>query len=223
MYEYTFAAGNMLAEEETFVQKFLAMSTICRYPAGHMLIRQGERIERLYVALEGTIECSCYSENGQKKIFSLNRGRWFFGASALDGNRHTMNYQCLTPVTAAVMLPEKINQWDEQMLLSLARIQKNKERMFNRQLQSRAFQSVEERVLCLLRDLEHTDEESQQRITHQTIAEIVGATRVQVTNILKKYAEQGLISVAEDHSIVLTEKAGREHDERYSGHLPPWR
>lgn len=206
-YTPTFIIGDMLAGNEQFVQSFVELSTVHEYRPGHTIVRQGEKIEKLFLVLNGTVEGSFYSENGQKKIIMLNKGRWFFGASAFDGNRNTMNYTCLTPVITAAMDPKNIDKWDSDMLLTLAKLQKQKERILNRQLKLRAFNSVDERVLCVLRDLAHTGRRAgEDRITHQMIAEIVGATRVQVTNCLKKYSELGMVSSDDKGNIFLTDK-----------------
>jgi hypothetical protein len=59
------------------------------------------------------------------------------------------------------------------MLLALAKLQKKKERILNRQLQMRAFCSAEDRILCVLKDSGlWVPEPGAGHITHQTIAEI---------------------------------------------------
>lgn len=211
-YEPTFVIGDMLNGEERFAESFISMSVLREYTSGHILVRQGEQIRNLFLILNGTVECSFFSESGQKKIITLNKGRWFFGASSIDNNPYTMNYICLTQVRAAVMPPSRICDWASSMLLTLAKLQKNKERILNRQLQLRAFNSADERVLSVLCDLAHVNSVARSencnvgRITQQTLSEIVGATRVQVSKALKKYADMGLIIVDGKNNIFLTDK-----------------
>lgn len=211
-YEPTFVIGDMLSGEEEFIRSFAGMAEEREFPAGCSIVRQGEPIQNLYIILSGMIECSFFAENGRKKIITINNGRWFFGASSMDGNRNTMNYQCITRVIAAVMPPETVDCWDGRMLLALARIQKRKERILNRQLRARAFASVNERVLCVLRDMAHARIDV--NITQQTISELVGATRVQVCKSLKLFTDEGYIT-SEDGVMKLTGKcleAGYERE-----------
>ena len=125
-YEPTFILGSLLPEDDPFVTGFLRMSVQREYPAGHVLVRQGEPFQNLLLILSGAVETSFFSETGRKKILTINRGICFFGASAIDGSLHTMNYACLTPTTVAVMDPERLRDWDGQMLLALAKLQKKK-------------------------------------------------------------------------------------------------
>ena len=104
-YEPTFVIGDMLSGEEEFIRSFAGMAEERGFPAGSSIVRQGEPIQNLYTILSGMIECSFFAENGRKKIITINNGRWFFDASTMDGNRNTMNYQCITRVIAAVMPP----------------------------------------------------------------------------------------------------------------------
>ena len=101
-----------------------------------------------------------------------------------------MTYTCLTKVHAAQVQPEALQNWDKYMLLTLAKLQKQKERYFDRQLQMRAYYTADERVMCVLKDLSYANENRPKDgylltgiITYQMIGELIGSTRVQVSNI----------------------------------------
>ena len=66
-YESTYIIGDMLAGEQAFIEQILSVSPVREYDAGHILLFQGNPFRNLYLVLDGIIECSFYSEQGQKR------------------------------------------------------------------------------------------------------------------------------------------------------------
>jgi len=216
-YEATFILGNMLNKEADFTDAFCKLAAIRNYPSGYCLIEQGANSNRLIVLLKGIVECNFISEHGNKKTIYIHTGNCFIGASALEGKASQTGYTCLTEVCVATMPVHEISKWNSQMLLSLARLQKQRERTLSRQLLMRTYNSTEERIMTVLEDAKMAKtsavsniEFPQDMITLQTLSDIVGATKVQVNKIIQNKLNDKSIGIDCQRNFYLLDRHGSD-------------
>ena len=198
-YESAFVIGDMLDGDNELVKAILRSHPVRTYSAGYRFLVQGEPQENLYLILEGVVECSFISSRGYKKLLSIHVGRWIFGVSSIDGNPNTMTFICRTEVSAVCIPPEEVRNWTFDMLLSFAKQQKLKERFFYRQIDMRA-RSLECRIVKLFDDLKYVSHSLPKdgrlflgNISYQFISDMLGATKVQVSNTMQKLINTGLL------------------------------
>ncbi|NLI92922.1 MAG: Crp/Fnr family transcriptional regulator [Peptococcaceae bacterium] len=142
------------------------------------------------------------TEDGQKKIFNIFEPRIMFGESNLVGFPNLLTFTCLTPVKVVAIRKQDIYNWDKQMLFTIIHILLCKLRTVGNQLTNQIFDNVEDRIENLLFELAKLYGKSHSEsltievpITHQVIADIVGTSRVRVSQSIAKMTREGKLSM----------------------------
>lgn len=187
---------------DKIVEKILTSCPIRSFSKGEFVYRQGEKKDVCFLLLKGRVEISSENEDGHRKVFSIREPRCFIGITTLDGSSSLVNALCLEAVTVAVISITDINKFDRETLLYLlfSLIQMNKQ--LTSQLNGQTFDDVENRVENLLVTLSATlgkhDADSvvvTVPLTHQLISEIVGSSRVRVSQILGELNKSGKLVI----------------------------
>jgi CRP/FNR family cyclic AMP-dependent transcriptional regulator len=192
-------------EKEEFVQKVLQNCPVKCFQKGEVLYRQGEDNDIFYLLLEGKVESYYINRDGRKKTIGICEPRMLIGEFVFDRYPNLLTGVCLTKCKAAVIRRQDAFHWDEDMLRDVANSLCWKLRTVIGQLADQTFDDVEERIENLLIGLtsmhgKTTPEGSLVEIplTHQMIADIVGSSRVRVTQALTKMTKEKKISISKD-------------------------
>ncbi|QTA78021.1 Transcriptional regulator, Crp-type [Desulfonema limicola] len=186
-------------DELKILQKVAVLKT---FPKNTILFSEGDPSDSFYVVNKGKVNVGINDEEGREIILSmLGPGEYFGEMALLDGE----------PRCAFVMTKEKtqlfiISKKDFQtMLISNPEIMFNllkglqkRLREANRKIESLALMNVFGRVARLLTQLAGSKEEEiviTDKLTHQDIANMVGASREMVSRVLKDLANKGYISI----------------------------
>lgn len=151
----------------------------------------------------GIVRTLTFSEDGTP----ITLGLWGPGDIAGRVLSKADHYQieCLTSVEATMLPADRWNQASEAMILHIQRFQD-----FLEILHCRSVDASLWRLLTWLANRFGREIDQGQlielRLTHQEISELIGATRVTVTRLLKEFEQRGIIQRQPHHFIVLHEQ-----------------
>ena len=184
----------------------LAMRGILHsYPKKAVLINEGDSGDSLFVLLKGNVKVFSMDENGREITFGHIRAGDYFGEMSLDGGPRSASVMTLEPSTCAVLsraqLSEHLAQTPEFAISLVVQVIR-RARAATDAARSLALLDVYGRLIAVLeeRDGVTVHEGSAgitlEPITHQDIANRVGASREMVSRLLKdlekgNYIEMG--------------------------------
>ena len=173
------------------------------YPTNSILINEGDNTDSLYVMLDGEVKVFASDENGKEVILNiLGPGEYFGELALVDDEPRSASVKTMQP--SKVMMIAKhdfkkvlADQPDIafNMIQSLAR----QVRDLTNNVKSLALMDVYGRVahtlLEMAKELDDGSMVIEQKLTHQDIADMVGASREMVSRILKDLVNGGYISI----------------------------
>ena len=182
------------------------------YPANTILINEGDQTDSLYVILDGEVKVYASDEAGKEVILNILRPGEYFGELALvDDAPRSASVMTLSAVK--VMMISKADfktclARSDEMAFNLIRSLTKQVRALTDSVKILALLDVYGRVAHTLIELA-TEKNGklviEQKLTHQEIANMVGASREMVSRILKDLATGGYITV-DKKSITINEK-----------------
>lgn len=182
------------------------------YPANSILINEGDQTESLYVILEGEVKCYCSDEQGKEVILNiLGPGEYFGELSLVDDEPRSASVMTLKPTKAMIISKQSFKQCladNSELAFNLIRNLTRQVRGLTDSVKNLALMDVYGRVARTLLDLAHEVDGKQvieQKLTHQDIANMVGASREMVSRILKDLSRGGYITI-DKKSITINEK-----------------
>lgn len=186
--------------------------TVRSYPANAILISEGDLTDSLYVLLEGQVKVFASDESGREVILGiLGPGEYFGELSLVDDAPRSASVMTMGPVKLMMITKSGFKQClaeNPDMAFNLIRALTREVRALTDSIKSLALMDVYGRVAHTLLDLAVEKNGKlvvEQRLTHQEIANMVGASREMVSRILKDLSTGNYISV--DHrSITINEK-----------------
>ncbi|WP_258360742.1 Crp/Fnr family transcriptional regulator [Moorella sulfitireducens] len=212
---------------EDVIEDYISKSSVLKdFEKGTTLYCQGEEGTYVYLLLHGRIEISLTSEEGRKRIVSVHEPKCFIGETVLDGSPYTTTATCLTPVKVRIFrVSDLLLLINEQPAIMKAIINNMcfKMRSAIWQLGEQSFGEVKDRVNDLLFALSNKFGESHPEgiylklpLSHQVIADIVGSTRVRVSQTFAHLIKQGkVIKYKNGFLIKLPINTDRTHTTNY--------
>jgi CRP/FNR family transcriptional regulator, cyclic AMP receptor protein len=178
-------------------------------PAGSLIIHQGDAPDAMYLLLEGRMKVYLANEEGRELILDfLEAGDAFGELALLDDEERSASVVTVTPVRLA-LLPrshfraclESSKEMSSALLMLLAR----RLRRLTAQVGALALSDVYSRVRNVL--ITESEEDVAGRLltgelTHQEIADRVGASREMVTRILSDLKKGGYITTHKKQILV---------------------
>lgn len=193
--------GNMIDDE--MVQKLLKLSKVEKYEKGEVIYWEGLD-DRLFLLLSGKVEVGITSAGGRKRTIAIREARTFIDDVLVDGLYYAVTITCLTPVDIAVFeqhVLTKAGYEDPRILDCMLRSVILKLQGLSFYLAGQTFEDTEDRIYFLLINLakkygvkSETAYYLEKQLTHQFIADIIGSTRVRVTQSIKSLKNKGLVS-----------------------------
>ena len=194
--------GDLFLEHEEFYAKLMNMAWERKYSAGEHIIEAGQMFSGFYLINSGTIESSYTNTDGKKKSLALHCARVIMGASCMDGRTSNVTYSSITPVTAAFIPKEMVEEWDSGMLLSLAQIQTHKSRNVSWQIEYAKYYPTEVQVLKILEEYELQSQNNpncgldlETGIKKQWVADLLSITNVRLSHIISTLERKKQICV----------------------------
>ncbi|MFP6607808.1 MAG: Crp/Fnr family transcriptional regulator [Myxococcota bacterium] len=185
---------------EADLENIAALLIERRYPKNSVIIEEGLAGDYMYVIRSGRVKVTKASDDGREKIMDFLESGAFFGEMALlDQAPRSASVRTLEPsVLAALSRRDFIGVLRSSPDLSLSLIQELTRRLreTDEQATSVSFQRVQERVKGLLARIARAEGEPEDRritpaLTHQQIADMIGASRETVTRAVKELKQSG--------------------------------
>lgn len=176
-----------------------------RVPAGKHLFLQEDKSDRVYGLIEGSIEISIYSIDGQKLVANMQTAPTLIGEiGALDGGVRTATATCRTDcVIVALDRNILLHRIEESPLLarSMLRLLCDRVRWVSESLGDHAFLDVEARLAkrLLLLDKLLASPSGWIAISQSEVAEFLGSTRESVNKLLTSWRSRNLIELKRGH------------------------
>lgn len=174
------------------------------YPRGHVVFREGEPGDHLFIITSGKVKIGRRTPDGRESLITLMGPADMFGELALfDPGPRTSTVTTLTELNAVIMDHEALRTWirdrphiAEQLLRVLAR----RLRRTNDSLSDLIFTDVPGRVAKQLLDLakrfgvrEGESLRVDHELTQEELAQLVGSSRETVNKALADFAQRGWI------------------------------
>ena len=203
----------MLKDE--LLQEIAAQGNVRRYPAGTVLICEGDRSDVLYIVLAGRVRVYSSNEAGKEVTVITHGAGEYVGELALDGNPRSASVMTLEPTTCAVVPGASLRaflQTHPDFALHIIHKLIWRVRQATDNIKSLALQDVYGRVVRLLEELAVPEGDVRVvrgRITQREIAERVGSSREMVGRILKDLVVAGCLSLGPGHIAILKKRPAR--------------
>ena len=173
-----------------------------RYRTGAILISEGDIDTNLFIVKTGAVRAYVEGPGGRTLTLSTYRAGEYVGEMALDGGPRSASIVTLEPTICSVvsleMLRSHIHRDPEFALDLIVRLIK-RARVTTASARGLALLDVYGRVRTLLEGESHQEEDGTRfisaRLTHQEIANRVGASREMVTKILKELSVGGYVKI----------------------------
>jgi CRP/FNR family transcriptional regulator, cyclic AMP receptor protein len=176
--------------------------TTKEYPKKSTLFSQGDPADAIFYIEKGKVKLTVLSPRGKEAIVAVLGSRDFFGEGCLAGQPHRM-------ATATAMTECRILRVQTETMTHMLRNERALSDLFMAYLLSRnvrveedlvdqLFNSSEKRLARILLLLTRFGKDGQQelvvpRITHETLAEMVGTTRSRVSFFMNRFRKRGFV------------------------------
>lgn len=199
-----------LAPQET--EKLTQKSSTRTYPSNTILISEGDLTDSLYVVLEGEVKVFASDHQGKEVILNiLGPGEYFGELALLDDEPRSASVKTIKATKVMVITKNDFKgclATNSEMSYNLIKALIRQVRSLTGNVKSLALMDVYGRVAHALLDMAtHVDGKLvvEQKLTHQDIADMVGASREMITRILKDLVCGGYISI-KNKIITINEK-----------------
>lgn len=181
----------------------IAQHTVIRtFPANTVVLLEGEKSETFYMIIEGKVKVFASEDDGNEVILSIqSRGEFFGEMTLVDDAPRSASVVTIQPTTLMTMSRAAFLEClsaHPEVAYNLIRILIARVRSLTDNIKSLALLDVYGRVARTLLSLAAPVGNGlivQQKLTHQEIANMVGASREMVTRILKDLKDRGVISI----------------------------
>lgn len=182
------------------------------YPANAILITEGDQTDSLYVIVDGEVKVFANDDSGKEVILNiLGPGEYFGEIALVDDQPRSASVMTIAPTKVMIISKSNFKKCLEEnpdMSFNLIRALTKQVRALTDSVKNLALMDVYGRVAHTLLDLADDVDGKQvieQKLTHQDIANMVGASREMVSRILKDLSTGGYITVDKKH-ITINEK-----------------
>jgi CRP/FNR family cyclic AMP-dependent transcriptional regulator len=191
------------ALESPALRELATRGRIQHYRKDVVIVHEGDHGDTLYIILAGRAKVYATGADEREIVFDIHGPGEYVGEMALDGGPRSASVMTLEPTTCSVVtrvtLKEHIAKHPEFAFELLAKVIRRARRA-TESARDLALLDVYGRVRRLLDGLAVERDGLRQipeKLTHQEIADRVGASREMISRLLKDLTEGGYISVAE--------------------------
>lgn len=170
------------------------------FPKNTVIVSEGDETNSLYLIETGRVKFFLSDESGQEVILNFQEAGDYFGELALlDGQPRSVSVMTMEPTTLSVVSREaffRCLRESPDLALGLLENMARRLRELSDEVRALALSDVYGRVRRLLGRLAEEREDGQvvtEKITHQQISQMVGASREMVSRIMKDLVDGGYI------------------------------
>lgn len=195
--------------------RFADMTRERSYPKGSVILFEDDPGDSLFLVKNGRVKVVLIGEDGREVILGiLTVGDHFGELSLIDGNPRSAHVIAMDDAQLIVLRREDFRRRVEEsprvawaLLVEISR----RLRRADEQIGSLVLLDVDGRIARLLLDAaaESGGQTIEKRLTHQTIAQMIGASRETVSRAMREFQDNGLISV-QRRQISISNRAGLE-------------
>ncbi len=176
-----------------------------RLAAGQRLFRRGDRADGLYIVLEGSLRLSGTSRDGLEAVLNFYEpGCWVGLVSLLDGQPRIHDAQAAMPSLVLQLTPADVESLigrHPAFARFLLHLQSSMLRALLVGFEAFSTQSLEQRLASRLLALAAAFGSAnadgglaiELRLSQETLALLLGSTRQRVSQLLKKWGQDGII------------------------------
>ena len=185
------------------------------YPRNSVILFEDDPGDALYVVAQGQVKVVLIGEDGREVILSVMGEGEFFGEMALvDDEPRSAHVIAMEDSTLLVLRREDFQGILKQtpgIALALLRELSRRLRRVDEKVGSLVLLDVNGRVAQLLLDLadEAGSERITRRLTHHTIAQMIGSSRETVSRTMRELVDKGYIEVSR-REIVIRDRTALE-------------
>jgi CRP/FNR family cyclic AMP-dependent transcriptional regulator len=171
------------------------------FPRGSIIVTQGDPGDAMFVIVSGQIKVAVFAEDGREVILSVQSSGGFFGEMALlDDEPRSAHVIAMTDASLLQLRREDFQarlRSSAELGVGLLRELSRRLRRADETIASMALLDVNGRIAHLLLELAREEDGRRitRRLTHATIAQMVGASRETVSRTMRTLALQGAIAV----------------------------
>ena len=204
---------NQLAPGE--LQRVVEVTRERTYPKNSVILFEDDPGDALYVVAQGQVKVVLIGEDGREVILSVLGPGEFFGEMALiDDEPRSAHVIAMEDSSLLVLRREDFQGILKQspgIAVALLRELSRRLRRVDEKVGSLVLLDVNGRVAQLLLDLatEEGGERITRRLTHHTIAQMIGSSRETVSRTMRELVDKGLIEVSRK-DIVIRDRAALE-------------
>jgi CRP/FNR family cyclic AMP-dependent transcriptional regulator len=185
------------------------------YPKGSIIVFEDDPGDSMFIVREGRVKVVLIGEDGREVILGvLGVGEHFGELSLIDGQPRSAHVIAMEDAQLIVLRREDFRrrvQESPSVAWALLEAMSRRLRKADEQIGSLVLLDVDGRIARLLLDAAPADGAGvvERRLTHQTIAQMIGASRETVSRALRDFQERGLITVHR-RQIAVTDRPGLE-------------
>jgi CRP/FNR family cyclic AMP-dependent transcriptional regulator len=185
------------------------------YPRNSVILFEDDPGDALYVVKQGQVKVVLIGEDGREVILSvLGEGQFFGEMALLDDEPRSAHVIAMEDSTLVVLRREEfqgILAQSPALALALLRELTRRLRRADEKVGSLVLLDVNGRVARLLLDMaeEAGGDRITKRLTHHTIAQMIGSSRETVSRTMRELSEKGFIDVTRK-DILLRDRPGLE-------------
>lgn len=172
------------------------------YRKNAVLINEGEVGDSLFVLLKGSVKVFAMDESGREITYGTVNAGDYFGEMSLDGGPRSASVMTLEPCTCAVLSRTDVSEHlveEPEFAINLVIQVIRRARAATETARNMALLDVYGRLVALLEerrgDVAPGSSATLEAITHQDIANRVGASREMVSRLLKDLEKGGYIEL----------------------------
>lgn len=187
--------------DEAELQQFAALIRERTYPKGSVILFEHDPGDSLFIVREGRVKVVLVGEDGREVILGvLGVGEYFGELSLIDEQPRSAHVIAMEDSTLMVLRREDFRRRVESspavawtLLLELSR----RLRRADEKIGGLVLLDVPGRIARLLLDLVDQGEAEtiEKPLTHQTIAQMIGASRETVSRAMREFQDSGWIAV----------------------------
>jgi CRP/FNR family cyclic AMP-dependent transcriptional regulator len=189
-------------DAQTFLESVGASRKVAEFPENQTIFSQGDAADSVMYVQKGSVKLTVVNESGKEAIVAIFGPGDFFGEGGMAGQTLRMGTTTAIAPTTVLMIEkdemvrvlhaehELADRFIAHMLARNIRVEAD--------LVDQLFNSIEKRLARTLLLLARYDEEGQpervlQKVSQETLAEMIGTTRTRVNMFMNKFRKLGFI------------------------------
>lgn len=185
----------------------LRCAKLHKYPKNSVIVTEGDTHNNFYIVVSGQLKVFVNGDDGKQMTLNwLEPGNYFGELALIDGAVRSASVMTLQPTELQIISQQDFQQFlatDSGASLALMKAMARRIRTLTNSVRDLALLDVYGRVASLLQQRASAETgRIEPKLTHQEIADMVGASREMVSRIMRELAVGGYIEQAAG-SIVL--------------------